>query len=60
MKTPDRTPRLLDWGDDWWPSRETVDVIVADEAGAVDTGLLDQFGQPIRRRPVRRPVGFCR
>jgi hypothetical protein len=55
-------PRRCDYhlGDDWWPGRETVEVIVPEEERAIDTGLLDQFGGPIRRYPVRRPLGFCR
>ena len=61
MSAPTRPVRLLEMGDDWWPSRETLDVIVADEeSGSVDTGVLDQFGEPIRRQPVRHPMGFRR
>ena len=52
--------RQIDLGDDWWPSRETIDVIVPEEPEPVDTGLLDQFGEPIKRRPVRHPIGFRR
>ena len=54
------SPRQIDLGDEWWPGRRSVEVIVPEEHAAVDTGLLDQFGQPIMRHPVRRPVGFCR
>lgn len=50
--------RQIDLGDDWMPGREVLDVIVPEEYQAVDTGLLDQFGQPIKRQPVRHPVGF--
>jgi len=52
--------RQLDLGDEWWPGRESVEVIMPEDDAAVDTGLLDQFGQPIKRHPVRRPIGFCR
>ncbi len=50
-------PRQIDLGNEWWPGRESVEVIVPEEDAAVDTGLLDQFGQPIMRHPVQASGG---
>jgi len=47
-------------GDDYWPApREPFDVIVTDDTPE-DTGLVDQYGVPLRRRSPRGPLGFCR
>ena len=53
-------PRSIDTGDEFWAeARETIDIIVAEEE-PVETGLVDQWGKPIRRYPKRNPVGFMR
>jgi hypothetical protein len=53
-----RRPRSVEAGDDYWPETwETLTVII-DDNSATDTGLVDQHGVTIWRKPARHPVGF--
>lgn len=53
-----RRPRAVQAGDDYWQeTRETLTVIVEDSP-ATDTGLVDQHGMTIWRRPERHKVGY--
>ncbi len=46
--------------EDWWAEpRERLDVIVTDES-PINTGLVDQYENPIMRTVQRGPLGFCR
>lgn len=57
LPRPVRDPPKAD--DDCWDvaARETMTVLIDDEA-PVPTGLVDQWGTPIYRKPVRHKVGF--
>lgn len=51
-------PQAIVAGDDWYPEpRETVEVIVEDAAPR-RIGLVDQYGVPIWRLPIRERCGF--
>ena len=52
-------PSAIHCGDDYYADdRVSCEVVCAVDDLVIDTGLLDQHGDPIRRRIGREPVGF--